>query len=264
MDYEENNHNRKKFSTGLIVTIGCALLIVAGAAWFALSRYNGKTMPETASEIKSEMGSMYSEIDSELNSVTSDITSEFRSEYDSLTSSYNDSASNQNGILDNSSIESKPESMTESAAEPTGDKVSSIPYSEKVFAMPAEGEIIKKFSATELQYSKTYGDMRLHSGIDIACKKGTFVSACGDGKISTIEENSQFGTVVTIELSDGITVKYCSLENVKFKSGDNVKVGDIIGATTTIPAECNDQEHLHFEVYEDGIAVSPLEALGLE
>lgn len=268
MKYEENNFssNRKKFSTGLIVTIACAILIVAGAAWFALSRYNGNTtLDNTVSDIESNMGSIYSEAESNVNSATSEISSDFNSETSEITSDieseYDDMTSSYNNITSDTES-SKNEPLT--SAEPTNEGVSSVPYESSVFAKPVEGEILKDFSETELQYSKTFGDMRLHSGIDIACKKGTAVSACADGKVLTVDESNQYGNIVTIEHGNGITAKYCALEDIKVKEGDTVKAGDIIGVVATVPAECNDEEHLHFEVYKDGIAVSPLKELGLD
>lgn len=266
MKYEENHSsNSKKFSTGLVITIACALLIVAGAAWFALSRYDSGDLPNSISEVESDMSSMYSEIKSDVNSatseiasdfnsITSEITSDIKSEYNNMESSYNDTVSKNESII----------SQPLTSAEPTNEGVSSVPYNNFVFKMPVEGKILKKFSENELQYSKTYGDMRLHSGIDIACKKETAVSACADGRVLAIEKDGQYGNVITIEHQNDITSKYCSLNDIKVKEGDTVKVGDIIGTVTTIPAECNDEVHLHFEVYKNGIAVSPLEALGLE
>lgn len=262
MNYEENNFssNRRKFGAGLVIVIGLALLIVAGAAWFALrGSDSGNNVPQTVSEVESDMGSMYSEIASDVESKKDEITSDFdsftsrmESEYKDTTSSYTDTESHPHSSLPTTS------------AKPTGDEVSSVPYSDNVFSMPVEGEILKKFSDKELQYSKTFGDLRLHSGIDIACKKGTSVSACADGKVLTIDQNGQLGTTVTIEHTGGITSRYSSLENVSLKEGDRVKAGDIIGITGTIPAECNDPDHLHLEIYKNGVAVSPLEILKIE
>ena len=257
MKYDETSHDSKKFSTGLIITIALALLIVAGAAWFALSRYNSDNpLDDAVSDIKSDMGSLYSriessvdsatsEIKSDISSVTSEISSDINSEYHDITSSYNDTKPNN-------------------SAAPTGDNVSSVPFEASAFTKPAEGDILKDFSATQLQYSKTYGDMRLHSGIDIACKNGTSISACADGKVLSVEESQTLGTVVTIDHGNDITAKYCSIENLKIKKGDSVKAGDIIGTSATVPCECNDEEHIHFEVYKDGVAVSPFKTLGLE
>ena len=249
MKYEEDHISRNddKKSTGLIIAIAIAIIIVALAAWFALSRLNSGGMGDMVSDIKSELSSVYDDTKSDIKSEFNSLTSDIESEYNDLTSSY---------TSDITSITSSGSTM------PTGDNVSSVPY-EKTFTLPCEGKILKAFSDKELVYSKTFGDMRLHSGVDIACKKGTSISACGDGKIIGIDESSQYGTVVSLELSDGITAKYASLKDLKVKLGDKVKSGDILGVTTTVPAECNDEEHLHFEIYKDGIATDPFETLNL-
>lgn len=250
LKYEEDN--QKNSSTGLIIAIVVAIVIIIAAAWFALSRYNANNgMGDAVSDIKSNMGSMYEDIKSDVTSTVSDIVSDTESVVSRVESEYNDIVSSYN-------------SSVSDIAEPTGDNVSSVPYSSADFSKPTQGEILKNFSDKELQYSKTFGDMRLHSGIDIACDKGTAVSACGDGKILNIDESSQYGTVVTLELTGGLTAKYSSLEGLKVKVGDSVKAGDVLGVTATVPAECNDKEHLHFEVYKDGIAADPFEALNLE
>ncbi len=249
LKYEEDT--QKRTSTGLIIAIVVAILIIAAAAWFALSRYNsGDDMGDMVSDMKSDIGSMYEDIKSDITSTVSDVgsdignvTSRIESEYDGIISSYN--------------------SIVSENAQPTGDRVSSVPYSSDSFSKPIEGKILKGFSDKELQYSKTFGDMRLHSGIDIACDKGTAVSACGDGKVLNIDESGQYGTVVTLELSGGLTAKYSSLSDLKVKVGGLVKSGDILGVTGTVPAECNDKDHLHFEVYKDGIAIDPYDALKL-
>ena len=249
MKYEDDHFSRNydKKSTGLIIAIAIAIIIIAAAAWFALSRLNSGDMGDMVSDIKSELGSVYDDTKSDIKSEFNSLTSDIKSEYNDLTSSYTSNISS---------------TTASDSTMPTGDNVSSVPY-EKNFSLPCEGEILKNFSDKELVYSKTFGDMRLHSGIDIACKKGTSVSACGDGKIIGIDESSQYGTVVSLELADGITAKYASLKDLKVKLGDKVKSGDILGVTTTVPAECNDNEHLHFEIYKDGIATDPFETLNL-
>ena len=266
MKYEEDySSNQKKFSTGLVITIALALLLIAGASWFALSRYNSNNKTNSSvSSVKSDLGSAVSENESnfnsstgkdesDINSIVSEIIPDTNSEYQRNVSSYNSTVSGTVSNLDG---------LDNTA--PTDDKTASVPYNVTAFMKPAEGEILKDFSDKNLQYSKTFGDMRLHNGIDIACKKGTAVSVCGDGVILTVEKSSLYGNVVTIDLGNGLSAKYCSLDNVKFKEGDQVKLGDILGNTTTIPAECDDKEHLHFEVYKNGTAVSPLKELGLE
>ncbi|MBE6808501.1 MAG: M23 family metallopeptidase [Ruminococcaceae bacterium] len=233
LKYSESYSGRsKKFGTGFYVLIACCLLIVGGASWFALSNYadDGKEPP-----------------------VSSDRNNSYRQE----SSSYNE----------NTTYEPREPQLSESVAQSAED----VPYtSEEVkqesqsFMMPVEGDIIKDYSAEQLQYSATYGDMRIHGGVDIACKNGTSVSACGNGSVKAIENSASFGTVVVIEHSNGITVRYSSLKDLQVKFGDKVKMGDIIGTVTTVPSECNDKEHLHIEATKNGKEVSPLEAMGLK
>ena len=129
--------------------------------------------------------------------------------------------------------------------------------------MPVQGKVLKDYSGERLQYSATYGDMRLHKGIDIECEKGTAVSAAADGTVLSVINDATFGTVLEIDHKNGIMVKYAALDDVKLKEGDAVKMGDIIGKVGTVPCECNDKSHIHIEVLKDGKQVSPLKALGL-
>lgn len=242
MKYTQGYNGRKsRFGTGFYLVVAVCLIIIGGASWFALSNMNNK--PETDNK----------KID----------------EYQDKTSSYIEDKANN--------IESKTESIissTESTvSQITAEKVTEEPYSSKetetaeeketeIFSMPVEGEIIKDYSDSALQYSVTYGDMRLHSGVDIACEEGTSVSTCADGTVISIGNDSFLGNVVVIDHKNGITVKYASLENLNVEQGSEVKCGDIIGTTATIPSECGDESHLHIEVSKNGEVISPLSVLG--
>ena len=240
MKYSEtSNRGKKAVNTGLYVIIALCLLIVGGAVRFAVRSSNIRKQEDGGS------------------------TSNKNNSYSAPQSSYND--------YTESDIMQPP--LTSTA--PTADSVPSEPYSSKestsseapkivAFIMPVQGEIIKEHSGTQLQYSSTYGDMRLHSGIDIAAAVGTSVSACSDGAVESITPSTPYGTIVTIDHKSGLTVKYASLENLKIEVGDTVKAGDIIGTVGTIPSECMDKEHLHIEVLKNGNPVSPLEALNLK
>lgn len=246
MKYSETPKSSKKaINRGLYVIIGLCLLIIGGAAWFSVSsgdRVENQTSPKTNSE---------------------------KGEYSAPNQSYTDNT-------DQSMLEPP---IISSDTTPTADSVSSEPYSSEsetkeeetnnstqatVFMMPVQGKIIKKYSDKELQFSSTYGDMRIHKGIDIESKIGTAISACSDGVIESIEVNTNLGAIVTIDHKNGITVKYAGIENLKFDEGDTVKAGDIIGTVGTVPAECMDKEHLHLEVFKNGESVEPMETLGLK
>ena len=237
MKYSEY-HSKSKFtgSAAFYIVIACCLVAIGGAAWFAAANISKRNTPS-----KKESSSSYS---------------------------------SHNSIIESSSM---PEISNPPTAEEAGKAVSDEPYSSVketesseapdtsvVFSMPVQGEIIKGYSEKVLQYSVTLGDMRIHTGLDIACEEGTSVSAAGNGKVTSVDESSTLGTVMTIEHNGGITTKYASLKDVKLKAGDAVSAGDIIGTVTAVPSECADQSHLHFEAYKNGHPADPLVALGLE
>ena len=233
MKYTESSDNRKNaVNTGLYIIIGLCLLVIGGASWFALSATNEEAKPDTQSS---------------------------KSEYSAPSTSYNESVVDPPYISEpmQESVKDQPYS---SKAEVTEEKKPEI----IVFSMPVQGEVLKPHSQSQLQFSATYSDMRLHTGVDIAAKKGTAVSACGDGTVKNIELNTTLGNVITIEHKNGITAKYASVENIEVEISDNVKAGDIIGTVATVPAECADKEHLHLEVFKNGKSADPLKTLGLE
>lgn len=236
MKYYESKFTKFVGSAGFYVIIACCLIGIGAASWFAVSRYN-------SSHTENRSGS-----------------SENSGAYSKEQSSYNSSE-----IISSQPAPSASESVAKSVSdEPyTSDTQTPSEIAAEYFAVPVEGEISKGYSDTELQYSATYGDMRLHTGADIVCEAGSAVNAAGDGKVESVAEDMSYGTVITINHGNGIIVKYCGIADVTVKSGDTVKLGEAIGNAGTVPSECADQNHIHIEVLKDGKTVSPLKALGL-
>lgn len=234
---QDYSYKKRKFGTSFYIIAACCLLILGGASWFALSSFSNTENSSKKQE---------------------------SSEYKDNTSSYIESK-----------VEEYTEPLPEVTAKDTAESVSEEPYSSEEstaetekqtvsFMLPVEGEVVKGYSSSALQYSATYGDMRLHLGVDIACKDGTSVSACSDGTVVAVEESSSLGKTIEIDHGNGVSIKYASLDGISLKSGDTVKLGDIIGKVTTVPSECNEESHLHIEALKDGKAVSVLEIINVE
>ena len=147
-------------------------------------------------------------------------------------------------------------SSVEETSEPT------LPQTEPVansFVMPMDGDLIKTYSDSDLIYSKTYKDMRLHLGLDIRGDEGSSVKSCGDGKVVAIIEDSLLGVYVEIDHGNGIVARYCGLKgDLPVAEGDTVEAGQKIGLLSTLPSECEDGAHLHLEFYEEEYPVDPL------
>lgn len=126
------------------------------------------------------------------------------------------------------------------------------------FAKPLEGDVIKGHSNTELVYSKTLGDWRIHRGVDIAAPIGTEVVSCEDGSIDAVYLDDRLGYTVIIKHQNDVRTKYCNLDSeVNVSVGQSVKKGDKIGIVgDTSEFEIADASHLHFEVFlaEDNVA----------
>ena len=237
MKYSEYRSQSKfKGSAAFYIIIAFCLIAIGGAAWFAAASINKRDLPKTdSSEIPNS--SYYSTPESDIKSYPPAVT-----------------PSEEAG----KAVSDEPYSSEQTATESKEEDSYSV-----IFSMPVGGETIKDYSVKQLQYSATYGDMRIHTGIDIACEDGTSVSAAGHGKVTAVEESSSLGNTVTIDHGNGITTKYAALKNIKVKEGDKVTAGDIIGSVTTVPGECADQSHLHFEVFKNGHSAPPLSTLGL-
>ena len=127
------------------------------------------------------------------------------------------------------------------------------------FPMPLEGEVIKPHSDTELFYSKTMEDWRLHKGCDIASPIGATVKAVADGKVSDCYTDIAHGVTIVIDHGAGILTKYCNLASDKMvEVGKEIKKSDAIGVVgDTAEFEVADAAHLHFEVIKNGKSVNP-------
>lgn len=146
--------------------------------------------------------------------------------------------------------------------QPTAEKTTKSTVA-SFFVMPVGGEITMPFSNTELQYSKTYCDWRMHFGVDITAKKGTEVHAAGNGAVSDVYEDELLGNVVVIDHGNGIVAYYCGIDVVTVKKGDAIDVGQLLGGIGDIPSESVEQNHLHFAVMKSGKWVDPIKTLSI-
>ncbi|MBA2874499.1 M23 family metallopeptidase [Thermaerobacillus caldiproteolyticus] len=107
-------------------------------------------------------------------------------------------------------------------------------------------------------YNNTYHPNR---GIDIATKDGkTFdVTASLSGTVTKAEKDPILGYVVEIEHDKGVTTVYQSLADLKVKSGDSVKQGQVIGKAGQSQFNQEAGIHAHFEIRKDGKPVNPID-----
>lgn len=172
-----------------------------------------------------------------------------------------------------------PSAQSETSAKPSGDQTTASSGQDDLMEdayettmgnldaetvqWPLEGDLLSSFSQEKLTYSQTMGDWRTHEGLDIAAEVGTPVYATQDGSVSAVYEDDFLGTVVVIAHSGDLATRYANLDQeTSVAVGDSVSAGQTIGQVGhTALLETAEPDHLHFEVYENGNAVDPLDYL---
>ena len=105
------------------------------------------------------------------------------------------------------------------------------------------------------------GRSSFHTGVDLIAPHGTPIVAAAGGVVASVGFVAEYGNTVEVDHDNGLTSRYAHLSKSLVKAGDVVMKGQPIahvGATgrTTGP-------HLHFEVRERGIPLTPNKFLSL-
>ena len=123
---------------------------------------------------------------------------------------------------------------------------------------PVNGVMTSTFGPRMHPILKT---LRVHKGVDWAAPVGTPVMAAFDGTIAFHGDGKGYGNVVRIAHAEGRETRYAHLSRFAtgLADGQPVKAGDIIGYIGTTGLSTG--PHLHFELYRNGEAINPLEAV---
>ena len=161
------------------------------------------------------------------------------------------------------SSSSAPEASSAVSEESAQDTISPN-YGVSSFMLPVEDTVFNLFSGTELVKDETLDKWHTHNGIDIKAELGAPVRAVADGVVSAVKEDPMWGTVVEITHADDLVSRYCGLdEELSVAEGQAVSIADEIGRVgDTNLAETALEPHLHFELFEDGVRVDPLDRMG--
>lgn len=105
--------------------------------------------------------------------------------------------------------------------------------------------------------------MREHHGVDYLIPEGTPVFATADGIVQSLsEKNTTHGKAITIDHGNGYQTSYSHLLDIRVKSGQSVKRGDIIALSGN--SGLSFAPHLHYEVIYNSMRVDPVHYFFLE
>jgi murein DD-endopeptidase MepM/ murein hydrolase activator NlpD len=102
-----------------------------------------------------------------------------------------------------------------------------------------------------------------HFGVDVPAKTNTPVKAISDGRVLFSEWTIDTGFVLIIEHSFNLISVYKHNSLGLSSQGDFVKAGQAI-ALSGNTGELSTGPHLHFELWNDGNPVDPLEYISFE
>ena len=115
-----------------------------------------------------------------------------------------------------------------------------------VFFAPLNGAISQNFDAT----SK-------HFAVDITAKTGDPIKATADGTVIFSGWTTETGYVIILKHANNYISVYKHNGNLLKEQGDFVKSGEVI-ATVGSTGELTTGAHLHFELWNGGYAVNPI------
>ena len=95
---------------------------------------------------------------------------------------------------------------------------------------PLNGETVIPFSTESSAYFATLDLYKYSKAMVISAPEGTMVSACADGKVTNIFEDSEIGHAVTMDLGDGYEITYGQLRDIRVALGSYVNAGDTVGS----------------------------------
>lgn len=107
------------------------------------------------------------------------------------------------------------------------------------------------------QISEFYNAKEKHFAVDIIVAKDTPVKATADGVVIFSEWTVSTGYVIIIEHSYGLISAYKHNASLSKDQGDLVKAGEVI-ATAGNTGELSTGPHLHFELWNDGYPIDPI------
>ncbi len=144
-----------------------------------------------------------------------------------------------------------------------------------------ESKIIKPFTSNEVTISKYYyqaSDEEARQQQSLIKYENIYMPNTGilyssdqefeivsvlDGKVTSMKEDEILGNIIEIEHSNGLITIYQSVKDVKVKTGDVVKQGDVIAISGSNKLENEKENCLHFETYKEGSLINPEEFYNL-
>lgn len=101
-----------------------------------------------------------------------------------------------------------------------------------------------------------------NTGIDYVAEEKFEVVSIMDGTVIDIKEDEMLGKIVEVKHNNEFISSYAGLSEINVQKGETINQGAKIGMSGTSKINESIGNHLHLEIYEDGVNVDPLKVIG--
>ncbi|TMV49501.1 M23 family peptidase [Paenibacillus mesophilus] len=120
------------------------------------------------------------------------------------------------------------------------------------FIQPIQGILTTPYGYTRYVNGKWDSS---HTALDLAAKEGTPIKATNDGIVALADSLYLTGNAIYLDHGMGLFSQYAHLSELRVKTGDRVKKGDIIGLVGTTGFSTG--PHLHFTFWAHNVPTNP-------
>ncbi len=140
------------------------------------------------------------------------------------------------------------------------ERISNLTFDEeKGLLWPISGDVLLPYSMDKSIYFKTLAQYKCNPAMIISGTEDMDVLCAYNGVVTSIEEDEETGTTLTMSIGDGYQLVYGNLEDISWKVGDYVSEKSYLG-TLDAPTKYYVEEgtNLYFQVIQDDENVDPL------
>ena len=161
----------------------------------------------------------------------------------------------------------------------TNDLVTTDTISDTVPVINETRKMINPYTDSSVTISKSYYDYKgeateqeksitvyentyiQNTGIDYISTNTFDIVSVLDGTVVTVKEDELLGKIIEAKHDNGLITSYQSLSEITVQKNDKIKQGQVIGKSGTNELDKEIGNHLHFEIYENGSSVNPINYL---
>ena len=161
----------------------------------------------------------------------------------------------------------------------TNDLVTTDTISDTVPVINETRKMINPYTDSSVTISKSYYDYKgeateqeksitvyentyiQNTGIDYISTNTFDIVSVLDGTVVTVKEDELLGKIIEVKHDNGLITSYQSLSEITVQKNDKIKQGQVIGKSGTNELDKEIGNHLHFEIYENGSSVNPINYL---